>query len=378
MRDGSRLFILPVLAAGVLFLSGCSWETKADAQAPKLTTAPVDPNVFEVEHPEQFPLAQIETRRIPDQLTANGVVSPDVSLTVHVTSPTGGRVIDIRARLGDEVKKGQVLVVVRSQDLELALSDYRKSLADELLARKALDRAKLLLDHGAIARKELETAQDAEDKAKVDLETGAERIRLLGGDLNQLSPIIEVRAPCSGVIVEQNTAGGEGIKSLDNSPSLFTIADLSRIWVLCDVYENQLPKVRIGDRVDVLLNAYPDRIFKGRISNISPILDPSTRTAKVRVELANSGGLFRPGMFATARFTSEGTRSHMAIPASALLRLHDKDWVFRQEGNGKFRRLEVQSGPSLPDGFQIVLAGLQVGDKIVSNALQFASAVEQR
>ncbi len=381
MNTPNRMIILWTISACALlpFLAGCSGESRASSPQEVVTASTVsDPNVFEIEHPEQFPSCAVETRKVADRLLVNGVVSPDVSLTVHVTSLTGGRVAEVRARLGDEVKQGQVLLVLRSQDLAMAISDYQKSIADEVVARKALDRAKLLYDHGSVALKDLEVAQGIEDKAKVDMETGAEKIRLLGGDMSHLSPIIEVKSPIPGVIVEQNTAGGEGVKSLDNSPNLFTIADLSRVWVLCDVYENNLSQVHLGDSVTIRLNAYPDKVFKGRISNISPILDPNLRTAKVRVQLANSGGILRPGMFATAEFTSQGSHARMTLPSTALLRLHDKDWVFRREGDRKYRRIEVQSGSTLPDGSQIVLAGIQPGDKVVSNALQFSSSVEQK
>jgi cobalt-zinc-cadmium efflux system membrane fusion protein len=380
MKPSHRFRIwIAIAACGLLPMSAaCSRETRVDPGGPPPAQISNDPDVFEVNHPEQFPLIAVETRQVADRLNVNGVVAPDVSLTVHVTSLSGGRVVDIHARLGDEVKKGQVLVVIRSQDLAMAISDYQKFIADELLARKALDRAKLLYEHGAIAQKDVETAQDAEDKARVDVETAAERIRILGGDINHLSPIIEVKSPISGAIVEQNTAGGEGVKSLDNTPNLFTIADLSRVWVLCDVYENNLAQVHPGDLVEVRLNAYQDRAFKGRISNISQLLDPSARTAKVRVELANSGGIFRPGMFAVARFTSRGSIKRMALPATALLRLHDKDWVFRHEGDRRYRRVEIQAGVQLADGYHTILSGIQSGDKLVANALQFSAAMEQK
>ncbi len=366
-------------ACGLIpLLAGCSGNTQADVGAPPPVQESGDPNIFVVNHPEQFPLVAVETREVADQLDVNGVVAPDVSLTVHVTSLSGGRVIETRARLGDEVTRGQVLVVIHSQDLAAAIADYQKSIADQTLAQKALERTKQLLEHGAIARKELEVAQDTAEKAKVDVATAAERIRILGGDLGHLSPVIEVKAPDSGTIVEQNTTGGEGVKSLDNSPNLFTIADLSRVWVLCDVYENNLAQVHPGDSVEVRLNAYPGKTFKGRVGNISRLLDPGTRAAKVRVELANSGGIFRPGMFASARFTSRSMTRRMALPASAMLRLHDKDWVFRQEGDRRYRRIEILAGGQLADGFQTVVSGIQPGDKLVANALQFSATVETR
>ncbi len=373
-------FALPLASVGLaaLLATGCAGSSSADVARPTVVQPPSDPNVFVADHPEQFPLAQVESRKMADQLLANGVVAPDVTATVHVTSLSSGRVIDIRAKLGDDVKKGQLLLVIRSQDLVQAISDYKKFQADELLARRSLERAQLLLSRGAIAAKEVQAAEDAEQKAQVDVQSTADRIRLLGGSLQDLSPIIEVKSPISGTIVEQNTADGEGVKSLDNSPNLFTVADLSRVWALCDVYENNLSQVRLGDVAEVTLNAYPDRSLRGRVGNISRMLDPSTRTAKVRIELDNRGGLLRPGMFATARFISQERKDRMVVPSTALLRLHDKDWVFLSQGDRKYRRTEVQAGTVLPDGASIILAGLQPGEKVVSNALQFSSTVEQK
>ncbi len=358
-----------------MLLAGCGREPKtSSADAPVRVEAAPDPGMVEVAHPEEFLLAAVEERSLPEELSVNGVVAPDVNRTVPVNSLAGGRVVEIRARLGDEVRKGQVLLKISSSDLATAFSDYQKFQADELLARRALERAQLLYSRGAIAQKDLQQAEDTEQKAKVDLETATERIRLLGGDLNHPGPTIEVRAPVSGTVVEQNTTGGAGVKSLDNSPNLFTIADLSRVWVLCDVYENNLRQVGLGDFAEVRLNAYPDRPWRGRVGNISKVLDPATRAAKVRLELNNSSGLLRPGMFATVRFVSQGAQRRLVAPASAILRLHDRDWVFLSEGGRRFRRLEVQAGPTLPDGFQPVSGPLRPGDKVVANALQFSTA----
>src|SRR5262249_11081396 len=149
-------------------------------------------------------------------------------------------------------------------------------------------------------------------------------------------------------------------------------------WVVCDVYENNLGQVRIDDYADVQLNAYPERTFRGRVSNIGRVLDPATRSAKVRLELENPGGVMRFGMFATATFRSQTGRLCPVTPATAILRLHDKDWVFRFEGAKRFRRTEIQAGPMAGEGYQAVLTGLTAGETIVANALQFASATAQR
>lgn len=252
MKSHVHHLVWPLFAIGLFcFVStGCSRESKVNASASdpapvKIETAP-DPSVIEVDHPEQFPLVKVEARSARNELMVNGVVAPDVSRTVPVNSLSGGRVIDIRARLGDDVTAGQLLLRIHSTDLSSAIADYQKAQADELLARRSLERAQLLFSHGAMAQKDLQQAEDIEEKAKVDVRTAAERIRILGGSLDQLSPIIEVKTPVSGTIIEQNTASGAGVKSLDNSPNLFTIADLSYVWVLCDVYENNLAQVHLN------------------------------------------------------------------------------------------------------------------------------------
>ena len=366
-------------AAGMalLFVAGCSHQVvdaKAD-ETVKVQEAP-DPNIATIDHPELFPVVSVELRKSSQELSVNGVVAPDVSRTVPVNAMSSGRVVEVRARLGDYVRKGQALLTLTSPDLASAISDYRKAVADELLARHQLERAKDLVEHGAIAQKDLQVAEDAEYKAAVDVQTSAEHIRILGGNTNASTPLIELRAPVSGTIVEQNVTTAAGVKSLDNSPNLFTIADLSHVWMLCDVYENDLAKVRVGEPAVVTLNAYPDRKIQGRISNISSLLDPSTRTAKVRIDLANTGGLMKPNMFGTVVFVSQGNKPMLAVPAGAVLRLQDRDWVFVKLNNKQFRRTEVQALTAGADGYQQIVAGVKQGDQVAANALQFSRAIE--
>jgi cobalt-zinc-cadmium efflux system membrane fusion protein len=366
--------LLALAAFGVLV--GCSEKKPAPADTKVETNS--DPNVFRLEHPEQFPLVEVQLRKVTDELHVNGVIAPDVNRTVPVVSLGGGRVVDIKAKLGDVVKKGQTLLLINSPDISQAFSDYQKFKADEQLAAKQLARAQLLYDKGAIALADLETAQDADTKAKVDLQTAAQRVKVLGGNLNNPSPLLPVVAPISGVIVDQQITGGTGVKSLDNSPNLFTIADLSTVWVLCDVYEDMLSRVAVGDTAQITLSAYPDRTLAGKVVNISAVLDASTRSAKVRIELPNREGILRPGMFVTATFKAVKTIERAVIPATAVVHLHDKDWVFLPAGDNKFRRQSVQLGPQVGEGNVQVLAGLQTGDKVVGNALQLASEAEEQ
>ena len=379
MRLSIKFTAVPTLAAGLLLLSaGCSRNSDANAPAAqvKVEEAP-DPTLVEIDHPERFALTAVRTRKAYEELRVNGVVAPDVARTVPVLSLAGGRAVDIRARLGDDVKKGQVLVSISSPDIAQAFADYQKFQADELLAHQQLVRSQTLYDKGAIAQRDLEAAENAENKAKTDLQTALQRLRILGADPNHPSPVIEMRAPVSGTVVEQNVAGGGAVRSTDSSPNLFTIADLSQVWVLCDVYENNLAQVQVGDFAEVRLNAYPNRVFRARVINISRVLDPATHTAKVRLELDNPDGLMRAGMFVTATFRSQTERTVMAVPSTAVLRLHDRDWVFRSEGGGKFRRTPIQAGPVAPDNSQEVLSGLSPGTQVVVDALQFSNAAEE-
>jgi cobalt-zinc-cadmium efflux system membrane fusion protein len=330
-----------------------------------------------VDHPEQFPLATAGEHKAAPELSVTGVVNPDVSRTVPAISLASGRVVEIKARLGDTVEKGQLLMRVRSADISGAFSNYQQAVADEALAKAQLERSKIIYEKGAIAQKDLEVAVDAEEKAKVTLRATVETLQILGiKDLDHHpSGIVDIFAPISGVIIEQNVTNGAGVKTLDNSPNLFTIANLDYVWIICDVYENNFPFVRLGEYADVRLNAYPDKVFKGRISNIGPILDPNIRTAKVRLEMKNPG-LMRIGMFVTATFHGQQQETHAVIPKSAILHLHDRDWVYVPTTESKFRMVEVVGGKMLPGNMQEV-TGIQPGQQVVANALVLQFTTEQ-
>ncbi|HLJ16341.1 MAG TPA: efflux RND transporter periplasmic adaptor subunit [Bryobacteraceae bacterium] len=375
-----RFFLAAIIGcvAGVL-LTGCGYNDKPDptAEAPPETQVihEADMSIVKVSNPTDFPLAIAGAHEAASELNATGVVSADISRTIPVISIASGRVVEINARLGDTVTKGQVLLKVQSADISGAYSDYQQAIADEVLARAQLDRSKLLYARGAIAQKDLQVAQDAEAKAKVTAETTLAHLRVLGADPDHPSAIVDVKAPASGVITDQQIANAGGIQGLA-SPNPFTISDLSYVWVLCDVYENNLPQVHLGEYADVRLNAYPDQVFKGRIGNISPILDPTLRTAKVRLEMRNPG-MMRIGMFVTATFHGLKKQLHATVPASAILHLHDREWVYVPAEDGQFRRVEVTGGAMLPGNMQEIASGLRPGQQVVSNALVLQNTVEQ-
>jgi cobalt-zinc-cadmium efflux system membrane fusion protein len=373
---GSEICCLLVSIPLLLALGGCSASADPAAEAPPPTKVipGVDVTFFAVEHPEQYPIVTAAQYQAPSELVATGVVLPDISRNVPVITLASGRVVDIRARLGDTVEKGQVLVRVRSDDVAGGFDAYRKAVSDELLARKQLDRAKDMYAHGAIATQDLEVAQDAEEDAKTTLGTATEHLRLLGNDPDKPNGIVDIDAPITGVITDQEVTIAASVQSY-SSPNPFTISDLTTVWIVCDVYENDLANVRLGETADIKLTAYPDKVLKGRISNIGYILDPNIRTAKVRLEVPNPGGMMRPGMFATATFFSKEKHTYTSVPASAILHLHDRDWVFIPT-QGKFRRTQVTGGAQLPNQMQEILTGLQPGQQVVSNAGTLQNAID--
>jgi cobalt-zinc-cadmium efflux system membrane fusion protein len=303
-----------------------------------------------------------------------GNVFPDIARTVPVISLASGRIVDIRARLGDTVKKGQLLLRVRSDDISGGFDAYRKAISDELLARKQLDRAKILYEHGAIAQGDLEVAQDTEDDAKTTLDTSTEHLHLLGSDPDNPKGIVDIVAPVSGVITDQEVTNGAAVQAYA-TPNPFTISDLSSVWIVCDVYESDMANVRVGQPADIKLNAYPDKVLKGTISNIGSILDPNIRTAKVRIELANPGGMMRPGMYGTATLFGKEKLAYTAVPSSAIVHLHDRDWVFVPVQE-KFKRIQVVSGDQLPNNMQEILSGLRPGQQVVTNAINLQNVID--
>ena len=354
-----------------LLLGGCNGHVDAAAEAPPPANVvnDVDLNLFAVDHPEQFPLVEATAHPTTSELVVTGTVAPDVSRNVPVVSLASGRVVAIHARLGDTVKKGQLLLTIRSDDVAGGFDAYRKAVADELLARKQLNRAVDLYAHGAIAEQDLEVAQDTASDAKVTLETATEHLRLLGNDPDKPMGIVDIVAPTTGVITDQEVTNAATVQAY-SSPSPFTISDVSTVWIVCDVYENDMANVRLGDTAEITLNAYPDRPFKGRVSNIGMILDPNIRTAKVRIEVQNPG-ILRLGMFAKATFRGQTTEMHTVVPASAVLHMHDRDFVFVPAPDKKFRRVSVVSGDVLPDNsnLQEIKSGLKPGQQVVTNAL---------
>lgn len=374
-----------LLAATCLF-AGCnhaaqnSESAEAPPQASVIHTG--DENLFHVTNANQFNLVQATQHMASSTLSVTGTVNPDVSRTIPVISIANGRVLNIYAHLGDNVRKGQLLMEVQSTDVATAFDAYLKAVNDERLANTQLQRAQVLYDKGATPRSQLEIAQTAEQDAQTDLTAARQQLHVLGVDPAHPGEAVKVFAPASGVIISQNvTAAAAAGVGLSGSSTAFTIADLSHVWVICDVYENDLSQIHIGQHADIHLNAYPGKVITGTISDIGAVLDPSLRTAKVRIQVDNPGMLMRIGMFVTAVLHGSRQETHTAVPATAILHLKDRDWVYVPAGSDVFRRIEVHAGDMLPaqqgQPQQEITSGLAPGQQVVAQALAVQNSAAQ-
>jgi cobalt-zinc-cadmium efflux system membrane fusion protein len=371
--------IAAALSLGVL--TGCSGEKRDQAaQAPPAVQVENEGGVslITVDRPNRFPIVAASEYSAASTLKVTGTVNPDISRQIPVISIASGRVVAIHTQIGAYVMKGQLLMEVQSTDISNAFDQYLKAVNDERLARTQDERAKILYEKGAIAKSQLEIADDGEQDAKTDLTAAEQQLVVLGVDKNHPSLTAKVYSPATGVVISQNVtnAAAAGV-TFAGSATAFTIADLSQVWIICDVYENDLPMVHVGQTADIRLNAYPDRVISGTIGEIDAVLDPSIRTAKVRIQVPNPDRLMRIGMFATATFHGRRPEQHAAVPASAILHLHDRDWVYVPAGEGKFRRVGVVGGDMIDGGRQEIKSGLAVGQQVVTNALELQNSVEQ-
>lgn len=381
MKRGSVEAVMLSLVAAV-FLAGCKKDASRDeaAEAPPKTTVvrAGDAQLFQVAEAHRFRVVSAMSQHGTSTLNVTGSVNPDISRTIPVISLANGRVVNIHARLGDTVHKGQLLMEVQSTDISSAFDLYLKAVNDERLAKGQYDRSKILYDKGATPKSQLEIAETGEADAKTDLTAAEQQLKVLGVDKNNPGAAIKIYAPATGVIIAQNTtsAGAVGV-SLSGSSTSFTIADLSHVWVICDVFENDLSMVKLGQTADIHLTAYPDRTLTGTVSDIGAVLDPANRTAKVRIQVPNPNMLMRVGMFATAVLHGQKQEMYTSVPADAVLHLQDRDWVYLPSGKNQFRRIEVKAGNMLPGELQEIVSGLQPGQQVVAQALAVQNAAAQ-
>ncbi len=374
--------ILVVLFVFVFFL-GCSKSEEAKKEAGHGDSHAEEAGHHEDERPglivlspEAIEHAGIKTetvslRPVNVEYSFTGKVSVNETKLAHVGPRIPGRAVEVFANAGDYVKKGQWLAIIDSPELGEAQSQYLKAKTAFEIAEKSFERAKIVLEGKVISTGEFQRREGEYLTAKTELKAADDKLHLIGMSEKEISAIgkehvinskVAIYSPISGAVIERHLTLGEVVEPIK---PLFTVADLSNLWVIADVTEADIPKVKKGQTAFVTVSPYPEKIFKGKVSYISEVIDPETRGVKVRVEVLNGKGVLKPEMFATIKISTMEKENVLAIPVSAIQREGENTIVFVSSGNNAFEKRMVAIGPEM-DGFHQVISGLKGGESVVT------------
>jgi membrane fusion protein, heavy metal efflux system len=386
LRRDVRKWVAPLVAgwAMLLVLAGCG-GADSNAAANPTSKNPNAPELFTIP-PDQMAHVQVITVQ-PTTLTRTlrltGAVAYNSFRTTPVITPVSGPVSRIAVAPGQRVAKGAPLLYVASPDFSQLRTNYIKAKDAYAFAQKANARAQDLYQHHAIAEQNLEQTQSAEVQAGGDLASAQAALKVMGiTDLDALvngPPSLEVpvRAPIGGEVVEQDVSAGQLLQP--GATQCFMISDTSSVWVLVNVYQKDLPFVRVGDAVEIQTDAYP-QIFHGKISYVAASLDPSTRTLQARIETANPGEKLKKDMYVTADVKAGRISKAIALPDAAVLRdTENQPFVYAATSDNQFGRRTVTLGDS-DNGKTQITGGLSAGDRVIGNGslfLQFANSLQR-
>jgi len=307
-----------------------------------------------------------QKQRLGGVISATGKVEANADRIAHVSPRISGKIVAVRASLGDSVSAGQILATLDSVELGEAINRYHQSRTRLALAQSNMDRIKALVEKKIAARKDILQAETDYRMAQTELHTDEERLSLYGVSASDLAgdkhkrPLLPVRSPIVGIITEKHAIVGE---LSDPSKSLYTVADLSSVWVLVDINEKDLAKVRKGQGAIVSVGAFPDLKLKGRIAYIADLVDEATRTVKARVEVSNPGRKLKPEMFASVELALPAdTPPVLAVPEDAFQELEGKKVLFVTEDGTEFEPRKVELGRA-SGGMAEVVAGLKEGER---------------
>jgi cobalt-zinc-cadmium efflux system membrane fusion protein len=319
----------------------------------------------EVQKQNGVVVAAAKKQQIAGAISATGKVEVNADRIAHVSPRISGKVVGVKASLGDGVSAGQTLATLDSVELGEALSRYHQSKTRLALAQSSMDRIKNLVEKKIAARKDILQAETDFRIAKTELHTDEERLSLYGVSASELAgdgrkrPLLPVRSPIGGIITEKHAIVGE---LSDPSKSLYTVADLSSVWVMVDINEKDLAKVRRGQAAIVTVGAFPDQRLKGRITYIADLVDQATRTVKARIEVSNPGRKLKPEMFASVELAlAADAPPVLAVPEDALQDLDGKKVVFVAENETEFEARQVQVGRTA-GGIVEIVSGLKEGE----------------
>lgn len=347
----------------VWLLGVCAGLTACRHESP--TNVPV--NGGPQPHESAVSYVAVSEQLIADHLELTAKVQTDPARMFRIFPPASGRVLAIKVKPGDTVKRGEVMATIDSADAASAQSDLTKAQIEAERADRASVREKVLLDHGAVAEKDYIDAKAAADSAKADLERAKRHLDVLGVSAGSTSQGIPLLSPSRGVVLTVGASQGELSKSLDNADPLITIADLSTVWVVGDLFEKDIAKVQPGTKVNVTVDAFPGQQWSGKISSVSGTLDPVTRTMKVRVALNNTGEKLKPEMFGTIH-VDVGTHKAIVVPTSAVIH-EGQNAVVYVELDGKPEQHNVNLGQAM-DGTVEIQSGLQPGQRVAVNGAE--------
>lgn len=326
----------------------------------------------------QLTVAPVSEQDVGGQVVTSGKVTFDDLLVSHVYSPVTGRVVQIAAQPGQRVKRGASLVTIESPDVGTAFSDLAKAQADLVAAEHDYQRQKELFTASAGSQKDYESAQDNYQKAKAEFERSRRKAQLFrAGSADTVNQVYTLRALIDGEVISRNVNPGvevQGQYSGGNAVELFTIGELDQVWVIADVFEMDLARVKAGERVSVRVISYPNQLFEGVVDWVSGTLDSVSRTARVRCKIKNPQHQLKPEMYATVSINVDSHRT-LAVPRNAVLRLADQTIVFVETGKAADGRMRFERRPiavNEDDGgdYLPVLNGVKAGERlVVSGAL---------
>jgi cobalt-zinc-cadmium efflux system membrane fusion protein len=371
MMKPALLFMGLVLSTA---LAGCG-DSSSSAQSTPSGASGASSIEYVSQDAKGIQTMTVRETAIRDYLDLPAHIEPDPTRVVRVFAPAGGRITEMKVHPWDRVEQGQTLAEIESSDLARAVAEYHKALVDNQVKQNALDRSKDLLEHKAISEREFQQAQGDAQQAEAEVEAAREQIQVFGMDPDHASTQLLVKAPRSGVILDVGASPGEFSQALAASAPLSTIADISTVWVVGDIYEKDLAVTKLGEEAEVTLNAYPDQKWSGRVSVVSFAVDPTTRTMRVRVVLPNPDARIKPGMFGGIRLVRSSTRG-IVVPTTAVVREGNDAYIFVARANGRFERRAVKLGRSV-DGTLEVLSGFNAGETIVSEGALFLRAAAQ-
>jgi membrane fusion protein, heavy metal efflux system len=383
---GQRSILNRICAFGCLGIlvgvTGCSSAKSANAPAPSPPDhAPVAGAVaLEPKMLSSIQVADVSEMTLPSILMASGKVQFNEDRMANVSPPAPGQVQELRVKVGDHIQKGDLLFYVYSRDAASAIAEHLESHKDLDLAEKVQLRTRDLFEHEAASRVSLEQAESEVAKAKTRVARTEDSLRALGVTVDDsqlhasLSPKIPLRAPISGTLMERHLTDGQFVQP-DPMPSM-VIADLSTVWVMADVFERDLSRVHVGQRAHVTAAAYPDAVFTATISRIGDVVDPMTRTVKVRFLVANDGQRLKPEMFVSSSIVLNEQEKGISVPRKAVITEGGASYVYVEAGEGAFVRRAVEMG-EVSDGRARIVSGLKPGEKIVSDGALLIRAEER-